>query len=405
MLLNLNITYLCFLSIKAKGRGMSYIYVVCLALIIFFSISLLQKKRKSISEKILAVWIVLAAITEFSFFGFSIGLFIKYPLFFSLVCDTYILHGTFLFFYVKTFYDPGFKFTYKELIHFLPMFLLSGLKVYLNLYLHVMDCFGEGCLEHGNRYVDLLTVFKLLVLGIYIFLVWRKVHENCLLSNNRKGLYRIRYNWIKNILIGVGVVYVFSVSYKIIYRLGFDFLGNEIMVINMLVSLFILVFFYMGNSYAYIFVPPYESNYVNLDYNIQKERASSLHSVSTTIDNSEGLQSIELNYNKLESYIKDSKPYLNGQVTIKEISNAVHIPQNEISQLIQVKHQKYYVDYMNGFRVEALKQKLDDPNNDSFTIFSLALDCGFASKTSFNRIFKSHTGKTPSEYRKNRDKI
>ena len=34
------------------------------------------------------------------------------------------------------------------------------------------------------------------------------------------------------------------------------------------------------------------------------------------------------------------------------------------------------------------------------TILALALDAGFSSKTTFNRVFKEHIGYTPKEYLK-----
>jgi AraC-like DNA-binding protein len=33
------------------------------------------------------------------------------------------------------------------------------------------------------------------------------------------------------------------------------------------------------------------------------------------------------------------------------------------------------------------------------TLLALAMDAGFASKSTFNEAFKKHTGKTPSQYR------
>ena len=40
------------------------------------------------------------------------------------------------------------------------------------------------------------------------------------------------------------------------------------------------------------------------------------------------------------------------------------------------------------------------PQNQKFTLLGLAYDCGFNSKTSFNRNFKKATGFAPSEYLK-----
>ena len=49
-------------------------------------------------------------------------------------------------------------------------------------------------------------------------------------------------------------------------------------------------------------------------------------------------------------------------------------------------------------RVEAFLNLVADPKNRRYTLFALALECGFNSKTAFNRYFKKATGKSPSAY-------
>jgi AraC-like DNA-binding protein len=51
---------------------------------------------------------------------------------------------------------------------------------------------------------------------------------------------------------------------------------------------------------------------------------------------------------------------------------------------------------------EKVKNDLVYDEKKNLTLLSIALDAGFNSKSSFNAIFKKHTGVTPSEYR---DKI
>ena len=51
--------------------------------------------------------------------------------------------------------------------------------------------------------------------------------------------------------------------------------------------------------------------------------------------------------------------------------------------------------------VTAIEQTLAaaDPANADATVLEIALDSGFASKATFNRVFKETTGQTPSAYR------
>ncbi len=374
---------------------MEYIFIICFALIIFFSFSLITKAHKTLSERIFVGWICLLAITELSFFLNAIGLFRDYTLLFAFICDTHVVHGTLFYFYVVSFTNPDFKFKYHHAIHLLPLALIFSLKIYFNNVLGVMDCYGAGCLHQGNEYVDLLTFLKFGFIGTYLFLGWHIVHDRVIHKTETDNLEKIRANWIKNVAIGVIIIFFFSAGYKVIYRLGFDILGNDVTVINVMVSFFILVFLYMGNSYAYIFVAPYQGKGVDLDKSKKPVSEAPTPQPANTIE----INDIDQKFSIIEKYLNQEKPYLKGQVTVRELSDNIQIPQNEISHIIQIKSNKYYTDYMNEFRVQALKEKLDDPSNDSFTILSIALECGFASKSSLNRIFKQHTGITPTEYR------
>ncbi|MFD2786297.1 helix-turn-helix domain-containing protein [Hymenobacter rubripertinctus] len=55
-------------------------------------------------------------------------------------------------------------------------------------------------------------------------------------------------------------------------------------------------------------------------------------------------------------------------------------------------------DVVNGYRVAEVKRRLAAPDARRFTLLGLALECGFNSKTTFNRIFKQFTGQAPSEW-------
>ena len=61
---------------------------------------------------------------------------------------------------------------------------------------------------------------------------------------------------------------------------------------------------------------------------------------------------------------------------------------------------KNFYDFINAYRVEAFKAKLQDPKFAAYSILGVALESGFKSKSSFNAIFKKVTGMTPSQYKK-----
>ena len=55
-------------------------------------------------------------------------------------------------------------------------------------------------------------------------------------------------------------------------------------------------------------------------------------------------------------------------------------------------------DFVNEKRAEAVITKLKKGEHVENTLLGIALDCGFNSKTTFNRAFKKHTGASPKQY-------
>ncbi|GJM32143.1 MAG: hypothetical protein DHS20C18_11440 [Saprospiraceae bacterium] len=103
---------------------------------------------------------------------------------------------------------------------------------------------------------------------------------------------------------------------------------------------------------------------------------------------------------RLMAYMQEEKPFLDNQLCLPQLAEELGINTNYLSQVINERHGKNFVEFINEYRVAALKSKLENPDNRQFTILSLAFDCGFNSKTTFNTAFKKITGLTPSQYLK-----
>lgn len=100
-------------------------------------------------------------------------------------------------------------------------------------------------------------------------------------------------------------------------------------------------------------------------------------------------------------YLKESKPYLNNEYNLQMMARDTSLSKHTLSQVINRGQKKNFYRFINGFRVEEVKEKLTNPAFEHYSILGIALECGFNSKTSFNRIFKEETGLTPTQYIKN----
>ncbi len=101
----------------------------------------------------------------------------------------------------------------------------------------------------------------------------------------------------------------------------------------------------------------------------------------------------------LENFIRKSRIYLNAELSLEELAAQVKIPKHHLTQLLNDRFKKNFYSFVNAYRIDEAVKKLKDPNTE-LSILSLAYDCGFNSKSSFNNYFKKITTHTPSEYRK-----
>jgi AraC-like DNA-binding protein/NADH:ubiquinone oxidoreductase subunit 3 (subunit A) len=103
---------------------------------------------------------------------------------------------------------------------------------------------------------------------------------------------------------------------------------------------------------------------------------------------------------QLENHMAESKPYLERELSIYDLSKQLKIPRHFLSEVINEHLGKNFYNLINDYRIEEVKKRLEDPRYKHLTILAIAYDSGFNAKSSFNTIFKEKTGMTPSEYQK-----
>ena len=91
-------------------------------------------------------------------------------------------------------------------------------------------------------------------------------------------------------------------------------------------------------------------------------------------------------------------------LTLNQLAAEIDIPDLTLSQLLNESLGQNFFQFINGYRVEEVKKRLQNPKYSNLTILGIAIECGFSSKAAFNRIFKLHTGVTPSAYMKSLQK-
>ena len=92
--------------------------------------------------------------------------------------------------------------------------------------------------------------------------------------------------------------------------------------------------------------------------------------------------------------------YKNPKLQLKDLSKAVKISDNYISEVFTRCLETNYYDFINSYRVEEVIRLMKLETHMDYKLMAIAEEAGFNSKTTFNTAFKKTTGLTPSEYRK-----
>lgn len=99
---------------------------------------------------------------------------------------------------------------------------------------------------------------------------------------------------------------------------------------------------------------------------------------------------------RLQEAIITHEWFLDPRFSLAQLSERAGLNTNYASHALNFGLGKSFKTLLNELRVACAKKMI---SQDQESLLTIALNSGFGSKASFNRVFLKLTGKTPSEYR------
>ncbi|MFK7954056.1 MAG: helix-turn-helix domain-containing protein [Ekhidna sp.] len=355
------------------------IYIAGISIALFIAALLLNKKGKSKSDYILFGWMLLMALHLSLFYiNFNEDHYVT-PRLLGIELPMPLLHGIFLYWYVASVTNQLPRKGWIILLHFVPI---------IASYIYLIDFFSQSN-EHkadvyhqGGAPYATFTMINYLLMHIsgVVYVVWSSVLLWKHKSNIRtqfSALEEINLKWLRLMTVGIGTIWAII------------FLTNQVAYIFMGVSGFIILIGFFGVQQKDIF----SGRKAALENSILEEKKSEKYAKSGLTD-----QKADDAYNSLLKLITVESIYRKHELSLNDLAAELGIHPNYLSQIINEKEKKNFFDFVNTYRVEEFKRRIVVKENHQLTLMAIAYDCGFNSKSSFNRYFKKHTGKTPSQY-------
>lgn len=113
-----------------------------------------------------------------------------------------------------------------------------------------------------------------------------------------------------------------------------------------------------------------------------------------------GGKRLELEAARLLDCMQRDRPHLDPALTVEQLAERLAIPAWQVSKLINSVFRQNFFHFINSYRVEEAKRRLENPAWNDETMLRILHEAGFNSKSTFNDAFRRHTGTTPTEYRR-----
>lgn len=342
--------------------------ITCGALIvlgIFASIILWFRKDRFLSLLVLTIslWLIHTFYSVSGIFQQNANFYFR-PIYYSLA------FGPLIYFYTRSFTNGNFKFQKRHLIHFVPVLLQAALYFFL----FFQDYEYKNWYWHNwhrplTYRIEFVGTFASLAIYTIVSLYFLRKYQTWL-KNNLSESSKLTLNWLRIVLGGFFLLSIFWLI-EVIMREVFT-VYNDYTVLTLGVLTLLLTIGGLLQEKTKDFIVPSE---------ISKE----------IVINDEVLNTIKFR-------MEEHKDFLNPTLTLKEFAQICKLPSRTISEHINHGLGKTFHDFVNEYRVQAVKAKLNTDAKDNFTLESIAYDCGFNSKATFNRIFKKFTGKSPGRW-------
>lgn len=353
--------------------------------LLFFS----TKNRQS--NRILSALILLIALASFNLYGNYRDWFHSDILrFISQLLPLVIVmpFGPLIYFYVQSILDPAFVINKKRKSHFYPVIIdLVPSLVVIVFVVGVLTKLIRNNPGPWGTFIDNYNVYadipRWMSVTFYVWLSSKYLSDFRAKNGGMLNGHSVHFNWLQQFIKVFKVFQVIWLAYLVPYVIPkyTDFMLDTFDWYPIYIPMAILIY-WLGIK-----------GYTISQQQIMVEKKANTNNLLTPVI-------VKQVSETLAHSMETGKLYLNPSLNLATLSEYTGIAQKTISAVLNQHLQKSFNEFVNGYRVNAFKEKIQRQDMSNLTIAGVAFECGFNSQATFQRVFKEVTGQSPSEFRK-----
>jgi AraC-like DNA-binding protein len=272
------------------------------------------------------------------------------------------------------------RLTDKDFLHFVPFLLFLLILILI-----------PGEKEILAKILGGTSAFLGMSYCIVCFILLRNHRQS--IENKFSYIDKINLVWINRLVISLliiwtGVIILVTLNKLLDIKIPLNWFFT-------MIPLFIFYIGYFGIKQQAIYYTHVKEQNIDINTDIRKTNKSYDNSYVKSGQLPDTMKAI---HNRLLLCMQKDKLYLNPTLSLSDLSDEIKLPSHHITQTLNEYAKINFYDFVNEFRVEEFKRKIKSGEAQEFSLLGIAFDCGFNSKSSFNRIFKKFTAQSPSEY-------
>ena len=326
------------------------------------------------------------------------------------------LMGPAIFFYVQYLLNPSFKFRKNSWLHFLPgmLYILYCLvmvvtdKLVLKRYYFLADG-SDRDFDAWYQYAGFFSMLFYFIISMRYYGMYKKLMLQVISYADK-----VLFTWVRNFLFAFLAMQILQILFFILGKIN-PFFSNYTGTWWYFFS-FSIVFYYIaitGYSNSIETKVPFKLNLFSYKPTLllsgvpleEHATAQDVFEEAELIDIEE-IQPLKKEDNlllemwkpKIEKLLKEDKLYEDPELSLTQMAKLLKTNPALISKIVNQGFQMNFNDFINFYRVEAVKEKLNAGAQKRQTLLGIAFDCGFNSKATFNRAFKKFANVSPKDW-------
>lgn len=384
------------------GPGITIFLMLGVAQGLFLAVLLLTRRENTEANRLLA-----AVMAAFAVYLGEVALyagdhFREMPHLIGVSQPVIYLFGPVIYLYARTVSSGPERPGRWSILHFVPAALV--VVYFLPFFLDpaaAKIAYVEGVMRDGPprdlRVIEWLKVVHGTIYTLATFRVLGRYRKR--LEENFSTHDEINLGWLRRLLFGVMAAWLAALAQFSLELVGVGPGNADVSPVSLVLVVVVYLIGILGLRQPEVFWPPPAAGGPpegkpdrQADESGEKYRKSGLDTQAATALEDDLLETME-----------KEKPHLDSGLTLQQLADRLGWSSHNLSEVINGRLGATFHDFVNGYRVEEAKRKLLDPNRAHQTVLAVALDSGFRSKSTFNKIFKRFTGLTPSVFRREND--